>query len=55
MFWSWLVSFLTGPPLGKALDAYKAKLAAGNTSEGVAADLAAKEILIHQREMELQT
>lgn len=55
MFWSWLASFLSGPLLGKALDAYKAKLAAGNTSEGVAADLAAKEILIQQREMELQT
>jgi hypothetical protein len=55
MFWSWLASFLSGPLLGKALDAYKAKLAAGNTSEGVAADLAAKEILLQQREMELQT
>jgi hypothetical protein len=30
MFWSWLASFLTGPLLGKALDAYKAKLAAGS-------------------------
>lgn len=55
MFWSWLASFLSGPLLGKALDAYKAKLAAGNTSEGVAADLASKEILLQQREYELQT
>jgi hypothetical protein len=47
---SWLASLITSPILGKALDAYKAKLAAGNTSEGVAADLASKEILLQQRE-----
>lgn len=52
---SWLASLITGPILGKALDAYKAKLAAGNTSEGIAADLASKEILLQQREAELQT
>lgn len=39
MFLDWLASFLSGPLLGDALDAYKAKLSAGNTSEGVAADL----------------
>lgn len=55
MFWTWLASFLSGPLLGKALDAYKAKLAAGNTSDGIAADLASKEILLQQRELELQT
>lgn len=55
MFWSWLGSFLTGPLLGKALDAYKAKLAAGNTEDGIAADLAAKELVLQQREAELQT
>ena len=55
MFWSWLASFLSGPLLGKALDAYKAKLAAGNTEAGIAADLAAKEVLVQQRELELQT
>lgn len=55
MFWSWLGSFLAGPLLGKALDAYKAKLAAGNTDAGIAADLAAKEILLQQREAVLQT
>lgn len=55
MFWSWLASFLSGPLLGKALDAYKAKLAAGNTEAGIAADLASKEVLLQQRELELQT
>lgn len=54
MFWSWLGSFLAGPLLGKALDAYKAKLAAGNTEDGIKADLAAKEVLLQQRELELQ-
>jgi hypothetical protein len=52
---SWLASLLTGPLLSKALDAYKAKLAAGTSSESVAADLASKEILLQQREAELQT
>ncbi len=55
MFWSWLGSFLAGPLLGKALDAYKAKLAAGNTEDGIRADLAAKEVTLQQRELELQT
>lgn len=55
MFWSWLASFISGPILGKALDAYKAKLASGNTSENIAADLAAKEVQLQQRELELQT
>lgn len=55
MFWSWLGSFLTGPLLGKALDAYKAKLAAGNTESGIAADLASRELIVQSREAELQT
>ena len=55
MFWSWLASFLSGPLLGKALDAYKARLASGNTSENIAAELAAKEVMLQQRELELQT
>lgn len=50
---TWLASFITGPLLGKALDAYKAKLASGNTTERIAADLAAKELAVEQREREL--
>ena len=53
--WAWLGSLIAGPLLGTALDAYKAKLASGNTSEGIAADLAAKEVQLQQREIELQT
>lgn len=55
MLWTWLGNLIAGPLLGKALDAYKAKLSAGNTSEGVAADLAAREMQVQQREAELQT
>lgn len=55
MIWSWLGDLIAGPILGKALDAYKAKIAAGNTSERIAADLASKEVALQQREAELQT
>lgn len=53
--WTWLASFLTGPLLGKALDAYKAKLAAGNTTDKIAADLAARELTVQQAEIAAQT
>lgn len=52
--WTWLGNLIAGPLLGKALDAYKAKLAAGNTSEKIAADLAARSLAVDQREAELQ-
>ena len=55
MLWTWVGNLIAGPLLGKALDAYKAKLVAGNTDAGIAADLAAKEILLQQREAELRT
>jgi hypothetical protein len=42
--WSWLASFLSGPIISAAIDAYKAKLSADNTTDKLAADLAAKEI-----------
>ena len=51
--WAWLGNLIAGPILGKALDAYKAKLAAGNTSENIAADLAARELTVEQREAEV--
>lgn len=53
--WSWLASFLSGPIIKGVLDGYKAKLAAGNTSERIAADLAARELAVQQRERELST
>jgi hypothetical protein len=40
----WLASFLTGPIINGAIAAYKARLAATNTQDRIAADLAAKEL-----------
>lgn len=45
---SWLLSLLSGPIIGALVDAYKAKLAAGNTTEQIAADLAGKELSLQQ-------
>lgn len=55
MIWTWLGNLIAGPVLGKAVDAYKAKLESGNTAERIAADLAARELALQQREAELQT
>ena len=55
--WTWLISFVTGPIfnkiLGTVVDGYKAKLAAGNTTEKIAAELAAQQVLLDKREAEL--
>ena len=51
----WLAGFVTGPVFDDLLKGYQAKLAAGNTSESIAAELAAKELVLQQRELELQT
>lgn len=51
----WLAGFVTGPVFDDLLKGYQARLAAGNTSESIAADLAAKELAVQQRELELQT
>jgi hypothetical protein len=42
--WMTLLSFIGGPVIKGLIDGYKAKLAAGNTSEKIAADLASSEI-----------
>jgi len=52
-FLVWLGNLLGGPFARAAVDAYRAKLAAENTSEKIAADLAARELAIEQREREL--
>lgn len=49
----WLGNFLGGPFAKAAVDAYRAKLTAENTSEKIAADLAARELAVEQREAEL--
>lgn len=51
---SWLASLLTGPLLNKALEGWKAKLAADNDANRIAADLATREMAAQQREIEVQ-
>ena len=52
---TWLGNLLGGPFARAAVDAYRAKLSAENTSEKTAADLAARELAVEQRERELST
>jgi hypothetical protein len=52
--WTALLSFLGGPVIKGLIDGYKAKLEAGNTSERIAADLAARELEVQRREAEVQ-
>ena len=43
--WTWIASFLGGPIVNGLINAYKAKLAATNTRDAQAADLAKTEIM----------
>ena len=52
--WTWLASFLSGPIINGAIKAYQAKLKAGNTSERIASDLAARELAVQQAEIQAQ-
>src|SRR5664280_676861 len=51
----WLGNLLGGPFAKAAVDAYRAKLTSENTSEKIAADLAARELEVESRERELAT
>ena len=51
----WLGNLLGGPFAKAAVDAYRARLDAGNTSEKIAADLAARALDVEARERELAT
>lgn len=51
----WLGNLLGGPFAKAAVDAYRAKLEAGNASEKIAADLAARALDVEARERELAT
>jgi hypothetical protein len=53
--WTAILSFLGGPVIKGLIDGYKAKLEAGNTSERIAADLAARELEVQRREAEVQS
>ena len=52
---TWLGNLLGCPFATAAVKAYQAKLASENTSEKIAADLAARELSVAQREAELAT
>jgi hypothetical protein len=52
---TWFGSLLGGPFVAAAVKAYQAKLTAENTSEKIAADLAARELSVEAREGELAT
>lgn len=51
----WLGSLLGGPFINAALNAYKAKLSSDDTAKLYAAELAARELEVQSRELELQT
>lgn len=42
--WTWILQLIGGPIIGGIIDAYKAKLAAGNTRDAKAVELAEAEI-----------
>lgn len=50
--WQAIIGFIGGPAIKGLIDAYNAKLKAGNTSEKIAADLAAGEIAAQAAEIE---
>lgn len=50
--WEWIGQIIAGPFLKTILDGYKARLAAGNTEDKIAADLAARELAVQQAEIE---
>lgn len=51
----WLGNLLGGPFAKAAVEAYRAKLDTENSKDAHAADLAARELGVQQRELELQT
>jgi len=53
--WMAILSFLGGPVIKGLIDAYQAKLKAGNVESKIAADLAASEIAAQTAEAQAQT
>ena len=49
-----ILNFFGGPVIKGAIEAYKAKLDAGNNSERIAADLAGRELEVQAKEIEVQ-
>ena len=55
MIWKLVSSLIGGPIVNALLDGYRARLDAGNTSERIAADLAARELAVQQAEIAAQS
>ena len=53
--WMTLISFIGGPVIKGLIDAYQAKLKAGNVESKIAADLAGGEIAAQTEEIKAQT
>ncbi len=53
--WMTIISFIGGPVIKGLIDAYQAKLKAGNTSEKIAVDLATNEIAAQTAETQAIT
>jgi hypothetical protein len=53
--WAILAKIITGPIIGGVVDGYKAKLAAGNTTDRILADVAGRELEVQKREVEAQS
>lgn len=53
--WQFLANLIGGPIVTGLISAYKAKLAAGNTAESIAAGLASRELAVQQREIEVDS
>jgi len=53
--WTAIIGFIGGPVIKGLLDAYNAKLKAGNTTEGIAKDLAAGEIVAQTSDIKAQS
>jgi hypothetical protein len=52
--WSIIANLIGGPIVNGLINAYKARLEAGNTTERIAADLAQRELAVQQAELEAQ-
>jgi len=52
--WQAILSFFGGPLINGLINAYKAKLEAGNTADRIAADLAGRELAVQTAEIQAQ-
>lgn len=55
MIWQTIIGFIGGPVIKGLIDAYQAKLKAGNTSEKIASETAAGEMAVQTAEIKAQT